>query len=108
MIIRSKTFKQWFKANFTKEEMRDMVNHGVDGGFHLLTYYSDTVKIYETFKMEIHDALQDDAESYGYSNVHEFMATFNKDHAPGNYTQSANQMTWYMAERTARELTDED
>lgn len=107
MIIRAKTFKQWFKANFTKGEMENIAEHGADCGGHCLTYYSDTVKIYEKFKEEMFDAVFEDSESYGYENIYQFLGSFNKAYMPLDHTGFANQLTWYMAERTARELTEE-
>ena len=99
-------FKDWMRESFSKDELGDMVNHGVDGGFHDLTYYSDTVRIFEEFKEEIFDALVEDAESGGYRNIYDLLKDFNQSHMPGGYDQFANQLTWYMAERTARELLD--
>jgi hypothetical protein len=43
----------------------------------------------------------------GYSNIYEFLATFNKAHMPENYRMFANQLIWYMAEKIAWEETGE-
>lgn len=107
MIIKAKTFKKWTRANFTDGELKDMVNHGVDGGFHHLTYYSDTVKVYEHFKDEIFEKLVEMTDEMGHENVYVLLGSFNKDHMPGNYDQFANQLTWFMAEETAREILQE-
>ena len=106
MIIRSKTFKDWMRANFDRSTLEDMVNYGVDGGFYGLIYYRDTVKLFDKFRDEIIDAAYDDSEEMGYDNIYEFFACFNKSHMPGGFDQMANQLVWYMAERTARELTE--
>ena len=107
MIIRSKTFKGWLRANFKNDELRDMVNCGVSGGFHGLTYYTDTVKLYERFNVEIWDSLYDEAEAQGYS-IPELIATFNGAKNVGDDRQFKNLLVWYMAEETARELLGED
>jgi hypothetical protein len=106
MIIRAKNFKQWMKVNL-KDYLEDIVNHGCSGGFPYLTYYSDTVKLYEHFKEEIWESLCNDAEEYGSENVYEFIAGFNKDFQPSDYTTMCNQLVWYIAEKSASELLEE-
>ena len=108
MRIRSKTFRDWMKANFTKGELRDLAQHGADTGWHGLTYYADTKALYRRFADEIWEALVEDAEEYGYRNVFEFIAEFRRADV-ANRTQVENLLVWYMAERTARSLVgDED
>ena len=99
-------FKDWMRETFTEDEVWDIAGGGIEGGVHDLIYYSDTVRIFEEFKEEIFDALVEDAESGGYRNIYDMMKDFNPGHMPGGYNQFANQLTWYMAERTARELLD--
>ncbi len=105
MIIRSKTFKAWMLANL-KEEMPDIVNHGCAAGFPGLSYYADTGKLYDKFEDEIWDALWDDAEMYG-NNIPELIGTFGGAKDVGSHVQFKNLLTWYMAERIAREVTDQ-
>ena len=107
MIIKAKTFKKWTRANFTDWELKDMVNHGVDGGFYGLTYYTDTVKLYERFKDEIFERVVNMTDEMGYDNIYELLGSFNKDHMPSDYDQFANQLTWFMAEETARDILTE-
>lgn len=77
MIVRSKTFRGWMKANFTRQDLKDMVTHGVSSGFSGLIYYTETAKLYDKFSNEIWDAL------------------------------FKNLLVWYMAERTAQELLED-
>lgn len=107
MIIRAKTFERWMKANFTKDELRDLAQHGADTGWPGMTYYADTTALYRRFADEIWDALVEDAEEYGYRNVFEFIATFQRANV-ANRTQVENLLVWYMAERTAHRLVDAD
>lgn len=107
MIIKAKTFKNWMLANFSKQELNDLANHGANAGWHGLTYYSDTVKLFEKFKDEIFESLVQDTEDFGYSNIYELLATFNKNYMPYDYAQFANQLTWYMAEKIARDQTND-
>lgn len=107
MRIRSKTFRDWMKANFTKGELSDLAQHGADTGWHGLTYYSETTALYRRFANEIWEALIEDAAEYGYRNVFEFIATFRLANNVANRTQVENLLVWYMAERTARELAED-
>jgi len=106
MRVRAKTFKNWMKANFSKEQLRDIAQHGADAGWGGLTYYSDTAALYSRFADEIWEALVEDAEEYGYRNVFEFIATFRLADV-ANRTQVENLLVWYMAERTAQELAED-
>jgi len=107
MRIRAKSFEAWMLYHFNKEELKDIAEHGVDGGFHGLTHYCDTVSLYDKFHHEIWRCLWDDFRDYGHDTVYEFMATWNKAHAPANDMQFKNHLVWYMAETIARRITDE-
>jgi hypothetical protein len=102
------TFKEWMLKEFEDQELKDVVTHGVDGGFSGLTYYTETVKLFEEHKDEIFDKLADLTEERGYDNIFELLATFNKNHMPWNYDQFANQLVWFMAEETAREILSDN
>jgi hypothetical protein len=102
MIIRSKTLKQWFEYNL-KDYADDIANGGCGGGFPGITYYTDTVQLYERFRDEIWELACNEAEDMGCANVYEFMAGFNKDFMPSDYQTHANQMVWYAIETYARE-----
>ncbi len=104
MIIRAKTFKQWMKANL-KDSMQDIANHGADQGYPGLTYYKETCQLYDKFKEEIWDALEEDREDMGYKNIFELIATFGRADA-GSDEEFKNLLVWYMAERIAREESD--
>src|SRR5690606_40026148 len=100
MRVRAKTFKNWMKANFSKGELRDLAQHGADTGWHGLTYYSETTKLYRRFADEIWEALVEDAKEYGYRNVFEFIATFRLADA-ANRTQVENLLVWRSEEHTS-------
>ena len=104
MIIRAKTFKDWFKANL-KDYAQDIANHGADSGYPGITYYTDTCALYNKFKEEIWETLISDSEDFGV-NVFEMIAGFGGAKNVSDVTTFENLMTWYMAERIARELTD--
>ncbi len=98
------SFKSMMLREYEEDELKDMVTHGVDGGFHGLIYYSETVVLFERYRDDIFEKLSDITEDHGYKNIYELLATFNKDHMPHNYLQFANQLVWFMAEETAREI----
>jgi len=107
MRIRARTFKGWMRANFSKSDLQDMITHGVSGGFGGLTYYSDTVKLYDRFADEIWDALWEDAQSAGYNSVLQFIVDNFKCSDVSDDAEFKNLLVWYMAERTANELLED-
>jgi len=98
------SFKSMMLREYEEDQLKDMITHGVDGGFHGLIYYSETVELFEKYRDDIFEKLSDMTEEMGYSNIYELLATFNKDHTPWDYSQFANQLVWFMAEETAREI----
>lgn len=103
MIIRAKTLKQWVKSNLS-DYIYDIYTHGCDAGFPGITYYRDTMKLYNKFSDEIWELACNEADEMGASNVYEFLAGFNPDYMPTDFTTHANQMVWFAVETYAREL----
>jgi hypothetical protein len=108
MIIRARTFEKWMRANFTMDELRDLARYGANTGWQGLTYYSDTVALYDKFHGEIWDVLYDEAESFGAPNVVAFIAGFGGADSVTGDDQFKNLLVWFMAEHVARELLGED
>jgi len=108
MIIRAKAFKVWLFANFDQQALKDLAEHGANGGWSGITYYRDTCKLYRKFKEEIWEMLFDDAESLGYSNVFELMSSFRGVRDVGSCYQFENLMVWYAAEKLAYRAVDEE
>lgn len=105
MIIRSKSFRDWMQANFDKDDLRDIARYGCGNGFPGLTYYTDTVKLYDRFEDEIWERAYEYAEGMDYTSILDMLANANgADVATG--TQFKNLMVWLVAEEIARELTD--
>ena len=84
-----------------EDTMRDLAAHGADAGFPGITYYRDTVALYEKHAEEIWDALAEDAESMGLPHPLALIATFGGAGNVGSADQLANLLCWYMAERVA-------
>lgn len=107
MNITEKTFKDWMKSHFDENQLSDICTYGCQGGFPCLTYYDDTCHLYNHFKEEIWEMLLDDADSLG-QNVFEMIGHFGGAKDVGSVKQFENLMTWYAAERVARELIESD
>ena len=106
MIIRSKTFESWMRANFDRSQLSDIASHGADAGWPKLTYTADCVDIYNRFEDEIWEALNEDADDFGHRNPAELIATFGRADMLSDARSFKNLLVWYMAERTAQRLTD--
>jgi len=102
------TFKNWMIRTFTKDEMKDIAEHGCSGGFPGLTYYHETIKLYDHYDEEIWDNLYDDSQDMGSESILDFIKSFNGADTVGSDAQFKNLLVWYLAEKYARELTEED
>lgn len=103
MIIRSKTFREWFKANLT-EQSRDIASHSADAGWPGITYTSDTVKLFDKFGDEIWEMAVQDAEELGCKNVAEMISGFSRSDMLATLDTFKNLMVWYASEKIAREM----
>jgi ubiquinone biosynthesis protein COQ9 len=63
MIIRSKSFQNWFKTNL-KEHAEDIALHGADAGYPYITYTAHTIKIFDKFADEIWDMAVEDKAAF--------------------------------------------
>ena len=92
-----KTFYQWMKDHYEYEELKDIATYGCVNGFSGLIYYSETVALYEQFKEELHDKLDEWMRDIG--ETPDFITK-----ELGNYTGFANAMVWFVAEQYANEI----
>ena len=100
------SFKHWMKSNFTKDQMSDMVNHGVNCGYPGLTYYNQTAALYRKYHDDIWEMLNDDAENMGLKHPLELIATFSWAENVVDNMRFENLMVWYAAEKVAYEVTE--
>jgi hypothetical protein len=105
MIIRSKCFEDWFKANL-REYQEDIANHGADAGFPKITYTAHTVKIFDKFADQIWSMAVEDAEDMGYNNVAAMIAEFGRSDLLSSIDSFKNLMVWYACEKLAQRLAD--
>jgi len=107
MIIRANTFEQWLKANLDKGNLRDLAKYGASQGFPGLTYYQNTVVLYDKFHDEIWDLLWQQAKGMGFRCPLKLIASFNGAQDISTDIQFKNLLVWHMAEETARRLISE-
>jgi hypothetical protein len=105
MIICAKTFKVWLKANFSRDELKDIARHGANAGWHGLIYYSDTSKLYKKFESELWDHLFSESESHGYDSPLHFLASLNGAKNIGTGFQLEALIVHFAAESYAFQIT---
>jgi len=103
MQTKTKTFKEWMLKHFDADEIKDISNHGVDGGFNGLIYTTECVKLHDEYEKELWDMLYEDAKEFGFDNVPAFMATWNRKDMLNDLDQIKNMIVWYAAEKIANE-----
>jgi len=99
------TFKEWMLSEIP-DSIEDIANHGASGGYPQLTYYRDTVKLYDEHEEEIWDMLEEDRQALGSANIIEFVSGFGCAGQIQSSDTFKNALVWYMAERTAQELNE--
>ncbi len=100
------TFKKWMQDKFSKDELSDIARD-VSGGFSGLTFYRETVPLHDKHEKEIWEALEEERQEMGAKSIMEHIASFSGAKDVGSMEQFKNLLVWWMAERTARELTGE-
>jgi len=99
------TFKDWMKNQFDHDELVSLCEHGAQGGFSGLIYYFETNALYDQYRDDIWDMLEEDRESFGMKTCAELIASFNGAKDVASDQQYKNLLVWYAAERIAFELT---
>lgn len=90
-----------------KESLKDVCEHGAEGGYSGFTYYSDTVKFYNKNEPEIWELLVETAESLG-ENVLTMIAGFSGAKNVANGDTFKNLMSWFALEEVARDVYPEN
>lgn len=103
-----------------KESYKDVVRHGIDGGFHGFIYHKDTVAFAKCNKESILWLCKDWAEQLGEGGIISFISTFGclkgetqEDIADGLYNPKSenqtliyNALAWFAAEEVCRAYDD--
>ena len=100
------TFKAWLTDTLDPEQIEDLASHGADAGWAGLTYTADCVELFERFEDEIREALNENAEAFGYDSPEAFMATFARRDMLWSEDSRKALLVWFMAERTAHEISE--
>lgn len=104
-----------------KETLKDVMNHGIDGGFPGFIYYSDTTAFYRRHRKAINEMAEEMANDMG-ENVLDMIAGFRClngfstaevgkviygtwEHTD-EHTAIGNAMAWFAAEEVARDIWD--
>lgn len=93
-------FREHIKTELA-DYLPDIARYGCAGGFPGLTYYSDTVALFDKFRDDIFEILGEMADEMG-QNIPELIASFNGAADVGNFAQFANLCVWAAAEEVAR------
>lgn len=96
------TFKDWLREELGPEYMKGLAEHGASAGFPGLTYYQDTVALFEEYEEELWAELDQMADSFGYDSVPELIGTFNGAAHANDPTRFKNLVVWAVAEEYAR------
>ncbi len=102
------SFKQWMRNEFDNDELRDMVNHGVAGGLSNIIYYSETVPLYEKFEEEIWNKVAELREALGDKTELQTILRMGGAKNVDSSETFKNLLVWFMVERTAREILEEE
>lgn len=102
--MQTQTFREFLKTELA-DYLSDIANHGCSGGFPHLTYYKDTVALFEKHNEELFEELAQMADNMG-QNVPELIASFNGGAHANNYHTFANLIVWAVAEEIARQETE--
>ena len=106
-MCNSLNFRAWLLNTLDAEQIEDLAGHGADAGWPGMTYTSDCVELFERFHEEIREALNEDAEAFGFDCPEAFIATFSRSDMLWSEDGRKNLLAWFMAERTAHEITEE-
>lgn len=86
--------------------LEDVASHGADTGWGGFTYTQECVEFFDKHENAIMEMAQEDADSFGYSNVAELVATFGRADMADTMDGYKNLMAWYALEEVARRETD--
>lgn len=83
--------------NFDKDDIRTLAEHGASGGVSGLIYYSETSKLYDIFKDDIWNIIEDDLCGSDKTPL-EYIAELNGSEHVITDTSMRNLLVWYAFE----------
>ncbi len=88
------------------EDFINIANHGAQGGYPAISYYSDTCAFYNANKDDIWELATDQADEFGNDNAMQMIGQFAGAKNVGSCDQFENLMCWYAAEEASRYATE--
>ena len=101
------TFHDWLQETLDADQLADLARYGADTGWPGMTYTADCVELYDRYADEIREALNEDAEAFGYECPEALVATFARRDMLWSEDGRRSLLVWYLAERTSREMVEE-
>jgi hypothetical protein len=98
------TFHAWLQETLDPDQIADLARYGADTAWPGLTYTADCVELYDSYADEIREALNQDAEDFGYDCPEALIATFARKDMLWSEDGRRSLLIWYLAERTAQQL----
>ena len=96
---------QWVRVNLPKEQIADVIKHGMEGGIvNELIYYRDTVKFYDHFSKDIWCMLEESTLSCGADSIISMISHFNKVDNVWSETQFKNMLAWWAVETVCHDM----
>lgn len=99
-----KSLKEWVLDQFDLTTLADIVNHGAVSGWSGITYYSETIALYDKYHSDIWEMLYDDTKDMGYKSIFELLSTFRQSDVADD-AQFKNLLVWYAIEKIAFDIT---
>ena len=100
-------FRKLMLDGYTKDEIRDIAEHGCSGGVTGMTYYEETTAIYDKYKHCIWEILGDRADELGETVIAMIAQTLTAKEICNCQTFN-NYCVWFAAEIVAYEYQLED
>jgi hypothetical protein len=97
-----RTFKEWVRAEYDNDELRDIAKHGANSGFHGMTYYNETRALFDKYEDCIEEEYSEFVESAG----EEYLGFYLK--GCESVYRIKNQMVWIVAEILAERILGEE
>lgn len=95
-------FEKFVKLLYTRDEMSDIVEHGMSGGFHSATYYWETEIIHDLWEKELWDLAYNVAQDMGVKSVMDIIAQSPTE--VNSLAELKNWMVWFGIENTVSNL----
>ena len=104
-IDHPKNFRDWMLAQFEHNQLADICNHGVNGGFSGLIYTKEINQLYDRYHESLWDILDEMRDSMGADNDLALMAQFGGASRVNSDSTFKELVVWACAEEIAHSET---